>query len=127
VKSEPILEAVDLELAERQAEVLPGARKVDEADVDHLDALRLRPLEHLARTGLADRFCLYCHEHPPRDCIDLTGPRFRLGTEGPRRQVELIRTRWPSFCVMHTRKGGQGWVSLVWKPREASRRFGTLA
>ncbi len=61
VESEAAGEAVLLELAERQAEVLPCPREVDEPDVDDLDALSLRALDHLARAGLAAYFRLDCH------------------------------------------------------------------
>ena len=61
VESEAFLEAVDLELAERQAEMLPRAGEIDESDVDDLDAFSLRALDYLARAGLASGLCRYCH------------------------------------------------------------------
>jgi len=38
-----------------------GTGEIDEADVDHLDALSLRAFDHLARAGLASGLCRYCH------------------------------------------------------------------
>src|SRR4029077_12789318 len=67
VESEAFGKAVHRELAQRQAEMLPGAWQVDEPDVDDLDALRLRALQHLARAGLADGLCFDCHLHPPEN------------------------------------------------------------
>ena len=109
VKSEAVLEAVDLQLADGQAEMLPGAGKVDETHVDDLDALCFRPLEHFARTGLAhrfgfaDRFCLYCHEHPPRDSRDLTGPTVIVGRCLANNQVRVLRTRAGAFRAFDTK------------------------
>ena len=61
VESEAGDEAVLFELSDRQAEVLPCSRQIDEPDVDDLDALSLRALDHLARAGLAAGLRLDCH------------------------------------------------------------------
>src|SRR5260370_4656768 len=74
VESEAARKAVLFELGERQAEVLPCARQIDEPDVDHLDALSLRALDHLARACLLACLRLYCHQHPPEPWI-LSGPQ----------------------------------------------------
>src|SRR5882757_9943325 len=41
VESKSLRKAVDAQLAQRQAEVLPRAGEIDEADVNHFDALSL--------------------------------------------------------------------------------------
>src|SRR5260370_13552727 len=51
VESKAAREAVLFELADRQAEMLPRARQIDEPDVTHPAALPLCALDHLRRAG----------------------------------------------------------------------------
>ena len=53
VEPEALGEAIHLELSERQTEVLPRTREIDEADVDDLDAFLLRALDYLVGARLA--------------------------------------------------------------------------
>ena len=53
VESKTLAETVLFQLSQREAEVLPRTRQVDEADVDDLDALCLRAFDDLTRACLA--------------------------------------------------------------------------
>ncbi len=59
VEADPFLEEVFIQLRGGDREVLPETRHVDEAQVDDLDALRLRQLEDVAR----------CHSASFRQCF----------------------------------------------------------
>src|SRR5262249_50871387 len=93
VKPQSFRKAALVQLPEREAEVLPGAGQVDETNIDDLDAFCLRPLQHLARAGLASGLGHNCHEHTLLDALGsgFDGSRVIVGTGAPRFTVSSAR------------------------------------